>query len=329
VSEKRDNVNAEGTLPVSEREPVRPRLVNPDIPHDLETIILKSIARDPKHRYQTAGELAEDLQCFLEGRPIRARRLSTLERLGRWRRRNRAASVAIVACLLAAIVALAGYLRTSAALDEVKTQKVEAETAREAEKKKSAEAAAASKAASLNAQEAKTAREKAEANVRFFWECFEQLFDNMAAADQRRLPVQTKTPFGIAKTAPSLPTEEDAVLMRLILEFYERVAEGNPTNCRLHQDAAKVYCRVGDIHHRLKQPGYAESAFRRATVIYEKLVSEHPDVPEYAVGLARTRAKLGIALDGRNKTKEAEWKDCEGTMKPTIVARIHQAPSCP
>lgn len=71
-----------------ESEPPPPRWVNPRIPRDLETIILKSIARDPAHRYQRAAEMAADLRRFVEDRPIRARRITPPERLWRWCRRD-------------------------------------------------------------------------------------------------------------------------------------------------------------------------------------------------------------------------------------------------
>jgi WD40 repeat protein len=69
-------------------EPVRPRKLNPGVPRDLETVVLKAIARDPAHRYQTPAEMADDLKRFVEDRPVRARRISGAERLWRWCRRN-------------------------------------------------------------------------------------------------------------------------------------------------------------------------------------------------------------------------------------------------
>src|SRR5205814_1710081 len=65
-------------------EPVRPRKLNPGVPRDLETVVLKAIARDPAHRYQTPAEMAEDLKRFVEDRPVRARRASLPERFWRW-----------------------------------------------------------------------------------------------------------------------------------------------------------------------------------------------------------------------------------------------------
>ena len=72
--------------------PARARL-DPRIPRDLETIVLKAIAKEPARRYPTAEELAEDLRRFLEDRPIRARRASSAERLLRWCRRNAVAGL--------------------------------------------------------------------------------------------------------------------------------------------------------------------------------------------------------------------------------------------
>src|SRR5262249_47483675 len=68
-------------------QPPRPRLVDRDIPRDLETVVLKATAREPAQRYQTPGDLADDLQRFLDDRPIKARRLGWLQRGWRWCRR--------------------------------------------------------------------------------------------------------------------------------------------------------------------------------------------------------------------------------------------------
>lgn len=81
-------------------EPPRPRAVEPRLPRDLETVILKAIAREPAERYAMATELAEDLRRFLADRPVHARRASTTERLWRWCRRN-----PVTAALLAAVAA--------------------------------------------------------------------------------------------------------------------------------------------------------------------------------------------------------------------------------
>ena len=59
---------------------------------------LKAIDKDPRRRYQTAGEFADDLERFIEGEPIKARRVSLPERFARWSKRNKAAAACL--CLI-------------------------------------------------------------------------------------------------------------------------------------------------------------------------------------------------------------------------------------
>jgi serine/threonine protein kinase/WD40 repeat protein/Flp pilus assembly protein TadD len=86
-------------------DPAPPRKVDAHVPRDLETIILRSIAKDPDRRYQSAAQLADDLRRFLGDRPIRARRTTAWERGWRWCRRNpvQAALIVSVSILLAVL----------------------------------------------------------------------------------------------------------------------------------------------------------------------------------------------------------------------------------
>jgi WD40 repeat protein/serine/threonine protein kinase len=93
---------------VMHSEPPRPRQVNPAVPYDLETIVLKAIAREPAQRYQTVAEMGEDLRRFVDDRPVRARRVNTAERLLRWCRREPRTAGLLAALLLACAGGLAG-----------------------------------------------------------------------------------------------------------------------------------------------------------------------------------------------------------------------------
>jgi serine/threonine protein kinase/WD40 repeat protein/tetratricopeptide (TPR) repeat protein len=88
-------------------EPVRPRKLNSSVPRDLETVVLKAIARDPAHRYQTPAEMAADLKRFVEDRPVHARRISGTEKLWRWCRRNPLPASLVAGMVL---VFLAGFV---------------------------------------------------------------------------------------------------------------------------------------------------------------------------------------------------------------------------
>jgi WD40 repeat protein/serine/threonine protein kinase/tetratricopeptide (TPR) repeat protein len=94
---------------VLHEEPERLKKLAPSVPRDLETIIVKAMARDPDVRYATAATLAEDLRRFVEDRPIQARRVSAAERLVRWCRRNPviAGSMGLAALALVAVAVMA------------------------------------------------------------------------------------------------------------------------------------------------------------------------------------------------------------------------------
>ncbi len=87
---------------VLETEPRKPRLWNSKVDRDVETICLKCLQKDPKKRYASALELAEDLERWLRHEPIRARRTGILTRSRKWVRRNPTTAV-----LAPALVALA------------------------------------------------------------------------------------------------------------------------------------------------------------------------------------------------------------------------------
>ena len=101
--------DAEVLVQLLEGEPTPLRRVVPDVPRDLETVVMTCLEHIRDRRYQSARELAEDLGRFLEGEPIEARPISIISRIARRARRNK------VATTLAAVLAIA-VLGLSAAL---------------------------------------------------------------------------------------------------------------------------------------------------------------------------------------------------------------------
>ncbi len=116
-------------------EPRPPRQVDPAVPAELETIILKAMAKAPADRYATAGELAADLRRFLDGRPVMARRPTLAERVRKWLRRHPAYVGAAVLLLVAGVIGLGvstaliarEQSHTRAALDAERRRAIEAE----------------------------------------------------------------------------------------------------------------------------------------------------------------------------------------------------------
>jgi WD40 repeat protein/tRNA A-37 threonylcarbamoyl transferase component Bud32 len=101
---------------VREQEPVRPRSISRRVPPDLETIVLKCLEKRPSERYPSAQAMAEDLERWLEGRPILARPATPVERLWKWARRRPAAASLFglgVVSVLATGLAVRGHLSAS------------------------------------------------------------------------------------------------------------------------------------------------------------------------------------------------------------------------
>jgi tetratricopeptide (TPR) repeat protein/tRNA A-37 threonylcarbamoyl transferase component Bud32 len=271
---------------ITEEMPVRPRKLNPAIPADLETIILKAAARDPAHRYQTAGELAEDLRRFLDDRPILAKRTGPLELAWRWCLRNPAlASVTAVAFLLmlaVTVISVAAYVQTAAANREAARANEEMEKALLSET---------------------TQREHAERASSLVLGVLNRIYHRFTPT---RLVV---TPEGSDETEVELPYQpalppEVVPLLEDLLTTYEQLARTRGEVPKLQAQAAESNYRIGDICRRLGRLDKAVAAYRTAIDLYQRLPAEAVGDTE-RIKLARTYNELGRTLHSRQQFDEA------------------------
>ncbi len=269
----------------------RPARLDRSIPRDFDTILRKSFAIDPAERYQTAGELAEDLGRLLDDRPIKARRESIAARVVRSCRRNKTvAALAAIAAVSLVIAAVSGWAGRSAA-----RRALESESRRRAD--------------------AEIARKQAESNLSLSLESFEDIFNRITRRDTIPEIMRRREFFGGSfgeTTAPdrmilmgvrgrrfdagtrpiAAParlrsvSREDAALVDCILTFYDRFAERNETNPRIGREAARARRRVGMLYRRLGDEDSAQSAFRRAIVLAERVALQEPDNDEYRLEFA-------------------------------------------
>jgi eukaryotic-like serine/threonine-protein kinase len=107
---------------VLEREPVRPGTLNPAIPHDLDTICLKCLDKDPARRYGSARELAEELGRFVRGEPITARPISALAQTMRWCRRYPTAAALIGTIVIAMATTTAVFYSATRRVERARVQ---------------------------------------------------------------------------------------------------------------------------------------------------------------------------------------------------------------
>lgn len=128
---------------IADDEPPRPCSLDPSIPADLETIVLKALRKDPGDRYATAQDLADDLQHFLDDQPIQARRPTPAERLRTWSRRHPsivAGGVIVLILLSIASLVSAALIRREQAKTFAEQLKAEAAYRHERQRAEEAEA---------------------------------------------------------------------------------------------------------------------------------------------------------------------------------------------
>lgn len=110
-------------------EPIRPSTRVPGFDRDLEAILLKTLAKCPQERYGSAGELAEDLQQWLAGLPVRARAINTWYLIRKFLCRNRVAAsvVGLVAVILLStgFIGVYSYGQARSAIRELEVRELE------------------------------------------------------------------------------------------------------------------------------------------------------------------------------------------------------------
>ena len=121
---------------IEHEPPVPPRQIERGIPADLETIVLKALAKAPGDRFETADEMGAELQRYVENRPIRSRPIPAYQRFWRWCTRNpllAAAGMTAAAATIALAIVSSAAARTYS--DQVQALKVEQRQTRNAERK--------------------------------------------------------------------------------------------------------------------------------------------------------------------------------------------------
>ncbi len=120
-------------------DPLSPRSVLPSVPHDLSTICLKCLEKNPTQRYPTANDLANDLEAWLAGRPIQARPAGRIARGLKWARRNPTGAALAAAAVVVPVLAAAGITIHSIRLQDALDQKTAEEQRTRAEKNRADE----------------------------------------------------------------------------------------------------------------------------------------------------------------------------------------------
>ncbi|HWB06642.1 MAG TPA: serine/threonine-protein kinase [Verrucomicrobiales bacterium] len=279
-------------------DPVSVRLLNPSISRDLGTICTKAMSKDMHRRYQTAQEMADDVQRFIDGKPVLARPLGSLGRAWRWARRHRVVAASLVIVVLA--------LTAVAVISSVSAQRLKVS--------RDAEADARSAAETLIKDMLIGMRDKLRPLNKV------ELLDDAALAAEKyfdALP-QPASARSEQQRAAMLETRSDVLTarndltgaiakQRTSLEVLERLLQDDPHNNALLRDAAHAAQALAWLYKRQGRPSDALPQLARSHELHATLAVRDPAHPSvrHAAGLSACSYAEALASAGK---KEDAWK---------------------
>lgn len=243
-----------------------PKKINPKVPDDLNTIILKACAIEAHARYASANEFEADLRLYLEDRPILAKKTSRWEHLRRWAKRNPAlaslASLTAAMLVLLTLVLAVWNRQQQESIEEINDLYVKAENS------------LVEKTAALEKE--RRANLRAEANLQLATKAFDDIIDNIASRGSHLFDYEEIADESIDFSGTML-SEADVSLLEALLAYFKQLGEQNDAD--LSSETAAAHKRVGDIQQKIGKLEEAEKSYLTALELYRSL-SQRNDTPE-------------------------------------------------
>ncbi|MCC9606095.1 protein kinase [Blastopirellula sp. JC732] len=292
---------AETLRQVLEEEAVSPRDLNPQVDRDLETICLRCLQKDPRSRFPSADELADDLERYLRGEPIKSRPIGMWGRLDRWRRRNpkvAALSAGLAASLLlVAIIAGLGWYSTQLQLSRVMQNNRQGQLAVN-------ELFTFIRDEPLLEQPGQEAV-RAELLKRGL-EHYQMLI--ALAHENEVLPAdlqEARTQLGLLHLETHEPAEAAALFRKAIAEGEKLPKEVAETR-QVRTSLSDSWNGLGQTLHREGKDAEAMAAFEKAIALREAVVKEAPQEMEPRRKLANARMNRALILAAQGKKEESQ-----------------------
>jgi tetratricopeptide (TPR) repeat protein len=291
----------------SHTSPVHPMALRPEVPAELDRVILKCLEKEPAHRYQLAAEVADELDRYLAGKPVRVRPVGRPARAARWARRNpttAALTAALCGVVLAALVATTVLWRSATA----EAARANAEAAEAVRQRGLTRAALLAHADALTkAYEHITLTSPAERER--FGGAIERVLAVLDESGDEPL-LQRRTAVALVRFGIILRRNHEPVpaerLLRTASEYLARLAERRPDDkwlwCDYSDALAEHGCTLAQVAHRSDVIARLRTAEAVAAVAAERW----PDSDHAKGTLAGRRFSLAVELTCERQFDEAE-----------------------
>ncbi|MGE3806963.1 MAG: protein kinase [Gemmataceae bacterium] len=302
----------------------RVRSVDPAVPGPLEAICARAMAFERSDRYQTARELADDVERWLAGEPVSVYPEPLTQQLARWGRKHRTFVASTAALTLTAVVALTiGVVLLTREKDRTASAQARAET---------------------NFQKARQAVDK--------------MLRQLAQDQLNDIPHMEQVRRGLLQEAllfyqdfltqkgndPELRLElaraqhQLAEIHRLLnehvasraaydeaIEQFTRLSEEFPDKPVYRQGLAAAHNKLGELQRVTGHAEEAEAAYRRALEIQQKLIDEEPAVASHRQEMAQLQYNIGLALFALGRLEESQQahEQAIALLAPLVEAHPH------
>jgi tetratricopeptide (TPR) repeat protein/predicted Ser/Thr protein kinase len=302
-------------LAVLSNDPVSVRKLVNTVPRDLDTICLKCLEKQPSQRYASASQLAEDLQRFLDGRPILARPPSMIDRLWKLTRRYPlAASLSLALC-----IAVVSFLVFAVWKTDQLTRSLAA---------------------------TQQAQQRSERNFRNALEAAQRRIERSGEDPRQLLTEELEFFNSIRHQADTDPTSryESALAARSAgdvlrkldqkpqaLEAYQEaefllkeLSGANPATLIYQRDLAGIYNQMGLVQQDDGRLDLAESSLKQGLSVFEELARQDPGDPDFVRQQATVWNNLGVLAGQRMDPQKAE--QCFGNAVKLRTALLAEDP---
>jgi serine/threonine protein kinase/Flp pilus assembly protein TadD len=290
---------------IADEDPIAPRRIDPAIPRELETIILKAMAKEPHERYASAQQLADDLQRFLDDKPIQARRPSPIDQAVKWSRRHRTVVASAAILLFMAVVGLSVatfLLARERDIADAERQNAVKNLRMTQRAINEMHALITEKGPSQDAEMADLQHKFLKVALVYYRQIAQQWSTDPVRRRERALAFRN---IGDIEYRFGRPDEAERAYRQALSLLEDLGSDPDAESPVAIHDAAMLSKSLGRLLQATIRDEEAEVFFRRAIGIQGRYVQQSPDV-ESQGRLAELHLDLGVLLENRGLDRRSE-----------------------